>query len=267
MLTIEDILRDLERYCDFPDPENIIDDNDIITEGNYRNIISIPLRNATCCFQGEPFSVEAGASKICIVFDNLPFVIKIPLMGRHSYDYINGDTMHLRGSCYYIPESKRTSSCYYFSQTRVDSNELFSDEDWNYCDHEEYISDLAIEEGLADFFAKEECIGYINNYPIYKQEKVEVYASSNFRNKPSSKDTYSLLDDIITSGPTYLDVPFCDLDEDREWLAQALEYHGEEQFMKFLDFIERTDINDLHSGNMGYIGNRPVLLDYSGFWN
>ena len=34
---------------------------------------------------------------------------------------------------------------------------------------------------------------------------------------------------------------------------------------KLLEFIRTVGINDLHDGNIGYIENRPVLVDYSSF--
>ena len=50
-----------------------------------------------------------------------------------------------------------------------------------------------------------------------------------------------------------------------EWLSDAFHFYGEKIFHKLLEFIRTVGINDLHDGNIGYIGNRPVLVDYSSF--
>ena len=51
------------------------------------------------------------------------------------------------------------------------------------------------------------------------------------------------------------------------WLSDFLDYFGEDIFQKFMKFIDKQNIGDLHSDNIGYIGNRPVLIDYSGYWD
>ena len=51
------------------------------------------------------------------------------------------------------------------------------------------------------------------------------------------------------------------------WLTDFIQYYGADMFVKFSQFIRNNNINDLHDGNIGYIGNRPVLIDYSGWDN
>jgi hypothetical protein len=48
-----------------------------------------------------------------------------------------------------------------------------------------------------------------------------------------------------------------------EWLFPY--YMDYDKFETFTDFLENADINDLHSGNIGYISGRVVLIDYSGY--
>ena len=49
-------------------------------------------------------------------------------------------------------------------------------------------------------------------------------------------------------------------------LTSALyNYYGEEKFEIILNFLNENGINDLHNGNWGFIGERPVIFDYSGF--
>lgn len=53
------------------------------------------------------------------------------------------------------------------------------------------------------------------------------------------------------------------------WLESAIAYtiknHCEEDFENFLNWLEENKINDIHSGNVGMIGDRPVLIDFSGY--
>ena len=42
-------------------------------------------------------------------------------------------------------------------------------------------------------------------------------------------------------------------------------YANSEKADELFEFLNESDINDLHSGNIGYIGNRLVLIDYSGY--
>ena len=50
------------------------------------------------------------------------------------------------------------------------------------------------------------------------------------------------------------------------WLKDFLEFFGEEILKQLNKFIDAYGINDLHTSNVGYIGNRPVLIDYSGYF-
>ena len=47
---------------------------------------------------------------------------------------------------------------------------------------------------------------------------------------------------------------------------KGLEFFGEEILKQLDRFIDTYGINDLHTSNVGYIGNRPVLIDYSGYF-
>ena len=49
------------------------------------------------------------------------------------------------------------------------------------------------------------------------------------------------------------------------WLSDVFNFFGEQLFYKLMNFIADCDIRDLHNGNIGYIGMRPVLVDYSSF--
>lgn len=176
----------------------------------------------------KPFWYESGASKLALIFENLPYVIKIPFSGYYSND---GDEEY------------------------GDFCNAGSEGNWDYCEVEENIYKYAEKNGLADCFAKTEKIATINGYPIYKQEYVTVYDYGE-----SSCHTQQDEEKISS---------FCEEEDfyacEQNWLADVLAYFGETIFNKLVAFIRQEDINDLHNGNIGYIGLKPVLMDYSGW--
>ena len=50
------------------------------------------------------------------------------------------------------------------------------------------------------------------------------------------------------------------------WVHEFLEVYGEDTFEEFTNFLTCFGINDLHSGNVGYWNNKPVIFDYSGYY-
>lgn len=52
-----------------------------------------------------------------------------------------------------------------------------------------------------------------------------------------------------------------------KWMARAIQYYGTDFMKEVANWTMENDVNDLHGGNLGYIGNyRPIILDYSGYW-
>ena len=50
-----------------------------------------------------------------------------------------------------------------------------------------------------------------------------------------------------------------------QWLARAIQIYGKNFMKDFEQFTHEYQINDLHYGNIGYIGKLPVILDFSGY--
>lgn len=51
----------------------------------------------------------------------------------------------------------------------------------------------------------------------------------------------------------------------RAWVESAIRVYGKRFMKRFEDFTCRCEVNDLHQANVGYIGNRPVIIDYAGY--
>lgn len=183
----------------------------------------------------KPFDYATGATKGVLIFEQLGFVIKIPFC-RNSED------------CEYNSAYGEYECCYF---TGADT-----DNGWDYCEAEANKYERAEEEGLAQCFAKTKKIGDIDGYPIYMQELADIYKSIDYQSSHTEEDSRQV-SSICNSNNFYM--------FNIEWLSDAFHYYGEKVFHKLLEFIRTVGINDLHDGNIGYIGNRPVLVDYSSF--
>jgi hypothetical protein len=54
----------------------------------------------------------------------------------------------------------------------------------------------------------------------------------------------------------------------KDWMARAIQLYGKKFMRSFEEWTNTNHVNDLHSQNIGYIGNfRPVLIDYAGYNN
>lgn len=179
----------------------------------------------------KPFDYATGATKGVLIFEQLGFVIKIPFC-RNSEDYDD----------YY-------KCCNYFTGADTDNG-------WDYCEAEANKYQRAEEEGISMCFAKTEKIGEIDGYPIYMQELASIYKNVDYQSSHTEEDSRQV-NSICDSNNFYI--------FNIEWLSDAFHFYGEKIFHKLLEFIRTVGINDLHDGNIGYIKNRPVLVDYSSF--
>lgn len=172
-------------------------------------------------------SYATGATKGVLIFNDYNFVIKIPFRYDSNYD----DSQFCGANC---------------------------DCGWDYCEVEASLFSSAEDDHIEECFAKSEFIGEVDGYPIYKQEMATIYASSDKTTTSShTKEDEEKVENI------------CDTDNydcfNTNWLSDVFAYFGEEKFYKLMNFIRDYDIKDLHSNNLGYIGMKPVLVDYSSF--
>lgn len=178
-----------------------------------------------------------GVSKLCILPRNEKYVIKIPFNGslyRH-----------------YSPHEE----CYYedFAQANNDR-----DRNWDYCLTEVLTFREAKKYGVDNLFCETKLVGFVDNHPIYIQEKATPFSAE------TDIDVEYYSDERTDKTEEYC--------KKRKfhcfnliWQSDAIDYYGEGIFNKLMRFINDYDINDLHTDNVGYIGRRPVLFDYSDF--
>ena len=129
----------------------------------------------------------------------------------------------------------------------------------DYCGLEaEYFAE-AKRLGLDEFFAGTEFVMYCNGIRIYKAERAEVSFE-----KLSSDLFDKLKSDGMDESTIYDTID--EADSCCEFINWLLPYYtNEDKVNELFDFLNENSINDLHSGNIGYIGDRIVLIDYSGY--
>lgn len=185
-------------------------------------------------------SVYFGASKVVLVDTELDEVVKLPFVGEYYENYEEEED--------YIEEF----SMYEGAGFEGSANH------WDYCALEEYQYNLAKEAGFGEFFARTERYSKLScGLPVYVAERVVAFeASAGIIVSPkASKLADKYVSSIFSGISSY-------------WVARAIDFYGAEKTEKFLEYVKKSDIADLHLGNIGFRPNgAPVLLDYSGFWS
>lgn len=185
------------------------------------------------------FSYEYGATKfILIPKDNtVPFVIKIPFKGSY---------------------------CEYKEDEEDEEYEFCGAEHglWDYCYEEMVRYEIAKEYKMEKYFMKVELLGTVRGYPIYIQKKCTVFLNSDEYSYP--KDSLSiknLTDKIFNKYNLFTKI-------NSDWLIIFQSYYGEKKLVSFLKFITDNQWDDdLHSRNIGFSGNHPVLIDYGSYYD
>ena len=206
------------------------------------------IRNKTHFPETFKFTWNMGASKLVILPCGEDFVIKIPFNAQYFDDEIDTETGEVL--------SEGGWEC--FTSYEYDSENM--DFDGNYCGREADISDIAAAEDLEECFAITECVGRCRGYLIYKQARATTILADVLDEKSDSlsiEERKSIRDKCNNMGVYGFNI---------YWLKDFLEFFGEEILKQLDRFINTYDINDLHTSNVGYIGNRPVLIDYSGYF-
>lgn len=177
------------------------------------------------------YTYNYGASKLVIQPKGENFVIKIPFTG-----YFIGDELY---------EDFTEAGLV----TNNDCNE------WDYCLTEVEVYSLAAQQGIEKIFCKTELIGDIENHPIYIQELATVFRKRSITSPDSEEKINKTMKKLYNMGVI--------TEINKLWLSDVYLYFGDILFDTIFPFI--SEINDLHDGNIGYIGDRPVIFDYSGY--
>ncbi len=170
-----------------------------------------------------------GASKVCIIPEGADYVIKIPF-----------------------------NSSWCDSEEDYDDFRYATSDDrhyWDYCFAEVLCYKEAKREKVHKMFCKARLLGYVDGYPIYVQERAVTYYELKGEDREDAR-TPNTRRYCYDNGFSCFNAIWC---------ADALEYYGQSTFNKMMSFIKTYHIGDLHDDNIGYIGRKPVLIDYSDF--
>lgn len=171
----------------------------------------------------------SGATKGVLIFKNLGFVIKIPFV-------------------------------------RCDGEDLYGADDaenkWDYCEQESVRYEQYSKAGFNDIFLKTEFIDYVNDHPIYIQELAIPLAQI----KENDESHKSCSNDEIEKVKKLWEINDYEM-INSEWEADILTLYGEEYYCNFMKFIIEYTLDDLRDTNIGYVGKKPIILDYAGFNN
>lgn len=181
-------------------------------------------------YYNKNFDWASGATKGVLIFKNYGFVLKIP------FSYISGDPI---------------------------CNAYDGLDTWDYCSQEANRYSMAETEGLQDVFLETSLLDNINNYPIYIQPYAQIFKNmetsdiskhSCISSEEEKQQTKSINEEYSFDDITNI------------WESEILALYGKDYYIKLKSFISDVDINDLRTANIGYYNNKPVLVDYAGFY-
>lgn len=149
-------------------------------------------------------------------------------------------------------DSGATRYCVIFEELGVVLKRDDSDYGSGFCDREAFLYQKAKEYHVDKVFLP---IEYLNRgWYIQPYAKLSVWPGLKF-------------DGVSSKHENKFNSFFCrmrDVDIDRDWLFHLYKYYGWDFFKSFFYFCKRYRINDLHSGNVGFIDKKPIVYDYSG---
>lgn len=189
------------------------------------------------------FHIENGITKAVIIFDNLPYVIKIPFNGmwNYEYDYDEETDEYIESDASFI----------YFNHARALDT---SDYCWNELDKIVKAYDC----GYGCFFPETAVVYENNGWRFYIQEKVRPACERNFT-PTTSKDSRDRAANLA------IGYRICNED----WRAAAIESYGEAILISFVNWNDAGTLGyleDMHNANYGYrFDGTPVMFDVSGF--
>lgn len=193
------------------------------------------IRSETSYSRFHKYTVKAGMTKIALIHPVDKNVIKIPFIG----------------------DSGAYSELYAGSINSLNIG-------YDYCAREVDLYNKAVDQGFSDAFVKVVNVGthinksykYQPTINIYLQEKVDKVGIISVADY--SKESMKKLVEYQKDSKYEFDM-------DEPFGAAFIDYYGEDYGYDLFQFIEKEQIDDLHSGNFGYLHNRPVVIDYGGY--
>lgn len=140
---------------------------------------------------------------------------------------------------------------------------------FDYCKEEVTTANLAKKAMVDKFFAITEKVNDIYIQPFVDTigeypdcgEKIDSEEFWDIRNEVFKIIQFEVDEQKKEKGYSGIDFRFSSI----TWAIHAFKYYGEQDFKQLMHFLRVHKVNDLHESNVGFIGEKPVLVDYSGF--
>ena len=135
------------------------------------------------------------------------------------------------------------------------------------CETEIEVYEDACNCGFADFFAKPYRLGPIENkyfktcdFFLVERAEVNTYRIAEYCCDPHYKKLYTTLKNR-EKNLDYMN----DVFENNDTVEVFVDYYlnNLELLEDFIDFVDEIGLVDLHEENIGFIGERPVIIDYA----
>ena len=143
----------------------------------------------------------------------------------------------------------------------------FPDESYDYCEQEVKFYESAKTYGVERLLLPIEKVGITKGgIPLYIQPiyRCTINEMDRDRQKGVAERFKKTRKDAIVRAVGR----GCYYSPNRDWLARAIQLYGKKFMRSFEAWTNAHHVNDLHSQNIGYVGNfRPVLIDYAGYCN
>lgn len=241
---LHDIIAAIEMWCD------IGKDLFSLSPADFIDRVVTPLQDHT----EYQFDWQMGASKGVLIFETQDIVIKIPFAaaeydeGQYQYDKEAWEAEEIK--------EEPNLEDYVYDLSQAENFFIETSGCWDYCELECGIYAEAVKEGLEAYFAKEECVAKVRGYPIYSQILVSPYNEDIRSHSRSEEERKKTSASCSRMGVDCFNA---------NWITDFFECYGEDEFKRLSNFLEKLCIHDLHSGNIGYLGHYPILLDYSNY--
>ena len=129
----------------------------------------------------------------------------------------------------------------------------------DYCEYEADNYQEAVKAGKDRYFLETKYFKTLNEcgvcFPIYIQPKIDEISS----------EIDSESDEEINIPSSYCSSPAA-WRMSPTWIYNFIEMYGKDEYFNLLEFCDKAGINDLHSGNIGYVNGCPVIFDYAGYF-
>lgn len=140
-------------------------------------------------------------------------------------------------------------------------------EDYDEALEEVSIYNKAVEAGLEMFFPKTEVLCITNGVIFVIQEKIDY---SVLHTPCEKEDKYCYKTKTASAAIiNKMDTCFCSIargrDLDSTWASMAIVIYGKKKCKALCKFVIENNINDLHRSNIGYLKDKPIILDFSGY--